>query len=499
MKKLLLAVAVLAPLSNAHAQCSVTPSSFTLQASATQVFTANSCPGVTWSCTPSGNCGTFSTTLASPTTYTARSNPGSVTITAHPTSGSNGTSAVHVNAVQINALGISNGGQAATDFQNLVLGSSNTQVSGYNPTLPWSTADTGTLVSNCTLSSCPGLTSFDNSIVALFPSGITKKINIIITPLTGGGAIGGTVTNTDTPPFVLSQVASYANCGYSNSPGNGFPNVRDSNFISAYENFINVVLHHYATQTSSAPISNYIGYIRFGLSAGGEAYPFCQTKGGYTDTDWETYVDTMLNYISSTESGITGQSHPAIQIMTSVNAVLSPPSLPDVGPPDQEALDANDDGIGFGSQGLQQADITAFNASSYPNAPYGPCTSDWCNLFSTSHGYTGPFELQTTLQSDPNESAQITGSLCRLLPFATYQRAKILELYAWDLLYTYDSASFCASSHLNGAPGNSNYQLSDFCDTTNHVPLYSTAYGTAITNAITGVAGSKNPAACTHN
>ncbi len=497
MKKLLLAAAVLVPLSTAHAQCTVTPSSFVLQEGKTQVFTANSCPGVHWWCSPSSSCGSFSTTSASPTTYTAGSSAETVTITAHPSSGSNGTATVYVNAVQINALGLSTGGQAATDFQSLVLGSSNTQVSGYNPTLAWSAADTGTTMSNCSVSSCPGLTTFDNAIVALFPNGITKKIDIIITPLTGGGAIGGTTKNTDTPPFVLSQVTSYTDCGYSNSPGNGFPNVRDTHFISAYENFINVVLNHYATQTSSA-ISNYIGYIRFGLSAGGEAYPFCQAanKGNYTDTDWENYVDTMLDYISTTEAGISGQSHPAIQIMTSVNAVLNPPNAPDVGPPDQEAIDANADSIGFGSQGLQKSDITNYNASGYPNPP---CTSDWCYLFSTHFTYTGPFELQTTLQSDPVDSAQQTGSLCKLVPFATYLRTNILELYAWDLLYTYDAASFCANPHLNGAPGNSNYQLSDFCDTTNHVPLYSTAYGTAITNAVTGVAGSQNPAACTHN
>jgi hypothetical protein len=495
MKKLFLVAAVLVPLSMAHSQCTVTPSSFTLQVGKTQVFTANSCLGVIWSCAPSGSCGSFSPTTGSSTTYTARSNPGNVTITAKPSSGSSGTAAVRVNAVQINALGLTTGGQAATDFQTLVLGSSNTQVSGYNPDLPWSTADTGTTSSNCSTSSCPGLTTFDNSIVALFPSGITKKINIVVTPLTGGGAIGGTKTNTATPPFVLSQVASYTNCGYSNSPGNGFPNVRDPNFISAYENFINVVLHHYATQSSSA-ISNYIGYIRFGLSAGGESYPFCQTEGNYDDADWETYVNTMIDYISTTEAGISGQSHPPIQMMTSLNAVLNPPNPPDIGPPDQEAIYANNYGMGFGSQGLQQSDITEFN---YPNAPLGPCTSDWCNLFSATKGYSGPFELQTTLQTDPNTSAEQTGSLCQLVPFATYLRAKILELYAWDLLYTYDSASFCANPPLNGAPGDTNYHLTDFCNTSTNVPLYSTAYGTAITNAVTGVAGSPDPAACTPN
>ncbi len=105
---------------------------------------------------------------------------------------------------------------------------------------------------------------------------------------------------------------------------------------------------------------------------------------------------------------------------------------------------------------------------------------------------TGPFELQTTLQSDSVDANQQTGSLCRLLPFATYYKANIVELYGCDLLYTYDSANFCAATGLNGAPGQN-----DFCNTTTQLPLYGNAYNAVITSAVTGSPGSNNPPQCT--
>ncbi len=488
----LAAMAVLASLTARAQQCAITPSSFVLQENKTQVFTVpNTCTTpITWSCTPIGSCGSLTGTTTK-TTYTAPGSVKAVTITATPHSGTAGTATVQVNAVQINALGITNGGQAATDFSSLILGSSNTQVSGYMAMLPWSTGDNGGASgTNCQLGvgNCPGLDAFDGSVAALFPNGvITKKINIVVTPLTGGGAIGGTKPNTDTPQFVLNEVTSYQNCGYSNTPGGtGFPDVMgvvNSNFQAEYKRFINIVLNHYANSTTSA-LSNYIGYIRFGLSAGGEVYPFCETAAHYDDTFWETYVEGMMDYISTTEAGVPGQSHPPIQIMTAVNAEQNPT---DNGPAQVEAAHANPDKIGFGSEGLQRADL----------ANYPACTSDWCNLFGMTYTNSEPFELQTTLQSDPVDANQQTGSLCRLVPFATFYKANILELYGWDLLYTYDSAKFCASPNgLNGVPG-SNYDINDFCNTTTHKPKYSNSYNAVITSAVSGGAGSNNPPQCT--
>ncbi len=218
----------------------------------------------------------------------------------------------------------------------------------------------------------PGSRCFDSSVVALFPNGvITKKINVVVTPLTGGGAIGGTKPNKDTPPFVLSEVTSYQNCGYSKTPGGtGFRDVMgvvNTNFQTEYKRFINMVLNHYANPSQS-PLANRIGYIRSGLSAGGEVCLFCETAVGYNVTFWISYVEGMMDYISTTEAGIANQSHPAIQIMTALNAVLNPPHAPDNIPPDAEAPQANTDKIGFGSEGLQKADLANYRLATQTGA-----------------------------------------------------------------------------------------------------------------------------------
>ena len=82
--------------------------------------------------------------------------------------------------------------------------------------------------------------------------------------------------------------------------------------------------------------------------------------------------------------------------------------------------------IGFGSQGLQQSDIT-----NYPN-----CTANWCNLFAQFTGQAA-LELQTYLLSCPDNSCT-TGSLVNLVPFAISHHATVLEIYYQDWLTAYD-------------------------------------------------------------
>jgi hypothetical protein len=82
--------------------------------------------------------------------------------------------------------------------------------------------------------------------------------------------------------------------------------------------------------------------------------------------------------------------------------------------------------IGFGSQGLQAADVTG-----YPR-----CSSDWCNLFDQYAGMV-PLELQTIAASDPSGAGQ-TGSLTTLVPFAISHHAAVLEIYYQDWLLAFD-------------------------------------------------------------
>src|SRR5262249_42599661 len=137
MKKLLIAFAALVCLPKAHAcTVTVTPSTFTLQTSHKQLFTAarSSCAnGQSWSwnlsCSPSGNCGGTTSLSATSIVYTAPSSlvsntVESVTVTA--TYGTtSGSASVAVNAVQINALQMPSGAPSGdvSAFQTYVLGS----------------------------------------------------------------------------------------------------------------------------------------------------------------------------------------------------------------------------------------------------------------------------------------------------------------------------------------------------------------------------------------
>ena len=387
-------------------------------------------------------------------------------------------------AVQINALstGVSSGDMGA--FQTDVLG--NPYVWGVNPTMNWDAVETSQGIYD--------FTSFDATLVGssglftTFPP--NKKINIIVAPVTGGCAISTSGNpncgNTSTPSYVLASIPtpltcfSYPGNGGSGSTNGGFPEVFNSNFQTPYQSFIAAVLKHYSNDcdSSTGPCSGngnangkalapYIGYIRFGLSAGGEAYPFC-ASGNYsvdTGTDqWINYINSMDSaIISSEETYLSAQQALGanIQTMTSINQNHGPEDFTIA---DDEADKAYANShfsspvatMGFGSQGLQKSDVANYaSAPSCTLTPvYCPCTSDWCTKFNQ---YTGdiPLELQTVLLSDPtgvNPNSQ-TGSLATLtinnsqvtglIPFATSRHTNILELYAYDMLYTFDS-TYCA-------------------------------------------------------
>jgi hypothetical protein len=338
-------------------------------------------------------------------------------------------------------------------------------------------------------------TNFDSSIASLFtPSGSTavynKKINIIVAPVTGGCAIIGNCDNSYTPTYVLSQVDKFVTgCNY--GAGAGFPAVYESAFQSNYEKFVSAVLQHYSPQCSTGTytvppcssttggdgpsIAPYVGYIRFGLSAGGEVYPWCSKNGSQTnytvDTGtmtWLNYINGMDVYIANAESSAHSAGGPAIQMMTSINQNFTP--LDNVTLPTDEASDAYSASTGFGSQGWQKSDLNATT-----------CQSDWCSLFGTYSAKQPPvpLELQTVLQSDPT-NASSTGSLCELVPFATGpsgNHATIMEIYPYDMLYAFDP-NYCS---LAGSQQN----YSNYCSGTypNGTKKYPNAYKNVLVNA----------------
>ena len=167
-----------------------------------------------------------------------------------------------------------------------------------------------------------------------------------------------------------------------------------------YKTFVGALLNRYG-RTSN------VGYIRFGLSRGGEAFPTCLTEmmqqGGYStlsqfNTVWENYISEMTAF----QQGI---PH-TVQLMAALNQYGWPTQWAVC---DWEANNAVALGFGFGSQGLQLSDTV--------NYAGGHCSSDWCAMFSTYLGRV-PLEVQTIAASDPANTPGSTGSMTVLLPFA---------------------------------------------------------------------------------
>jgi uncharacterized protein (TIGR03437 family) len=280
---------------------------------------------------------------------------------------------------------------------------------------------------------------------------IGKTVNLIV------WGVSDSVPNNATPAYVLSdptyQSVSCANAGTATSYA--YPVYYSAGYKNNYKAFIQAVLARYGSNPG-------VGYIRFGIARGGEAFPTCLTQmmalGGYSsvtqfDSAWESYIAEMTAWQQSTLAQMATATGRTVQLMAALNQFGSPIQY---NVTSFEAQNAVALGFGFGSQGLELSDIANFKAGN-------PCSSDWCANFVRFAG-AAPLELQTIAASDPTNAAGGTGSMTTLLPFALQLRAQILEVYLQDLQVAYDA-------------GSANYAL------------YSQAYQQAFQNAALAVGG----------
>jgi hypothetical protein len=287
-------------------------------------------------------------------------------------------------------------------------------VDGISPPLRWSMIDKGP--------GAPGgqyqWAAFDHEIQHFIDAG--KKVNLIVWAI-AYGPLGAAV-----PAYVLNDPKLVTvNCkGKTN-----WPVVYESAFNTPYKAFIAEVLRHYANNP-------HIGYIRFGLSIGGEIFPWCGREEAalkgltieqWRDQVWLPYDKAMLDYEKSLS--------PTMQIIAPTTRGGGPGDLTWI---DTEAANAVADGFGFGNQGLQKEDI-----SSYPN-----CVSGWCAPFDRYAGQV-PLELQTIALSAPGGACTTsnpeackrelgTGPLPPLLDFGLKHHATIFEIYTDDLMVALD-------------------------------------------------------------
>jgi len=334
-------------------------------------------------------------------------------------------------------------------------------------------------------------TSFDTNLQPFVQAG--RAINLIVWPATEGGD-NNPSTSGSTPAYVFtSSYASHVGAsnpqdmtvcqnyqGDSGSPYaltgtggiwnssdptygsdlSGLPVSYELPFMTAYEDFIQAVISHYnqAGATINGVVVPKIGYIRFGFSQGGENSPECnQYWPNFSETTYTSYVSTMTQWITA--------QNPSMTILEDLHSVTPVGSSDYTSYPDAEASIAVNNGEGFGTNGLQQSDITNF-------AQNLPCDSDWCNMFAKYASTPGiTLSLQTLQWTDPTNVSQ-TGSLAAvgsfpgLVPFAGANGANNLELYLADVGLAFDLPNYCNYPHSS-------------CPTDN-TAAYSSAYKAAI-------------------
>jgi hypothetical protein len=306
-------------------------------------------------------------------------------------------------------------------------------------------------------------TSMDNDINTYFGQSnwdATKKIGIVLSPVTDGGVNGSTPEYVFSSAWATSVGASSpleeCTCGgYKGDQASetvntcwnvvtgpvdysGFPIVFEKPFYVALQNFYSAAVSH----INSASYSSAVAYVRMGLSGGGEEYPFCSSaiesnleiSESTLETDWTGYANTMFVY----ESGLGSQ----LPLMAAPNGNGTNSGVPSDAWADTEASDAVAAGLNLGAEGLQSNDTFDTNCS-----VSGGSSNDWCYTFKTNNPAIR--ELQTLGYSDPSENtcttdysggssdSTKTGSLVCLLPFVE-GKANSVELYPNDMFLAYD-------------------------------------------------------------
>ncbi|HWY23260.1 MAG TPA: hypothetical protein VNX26_18680 [Candidatus Acidoferrum sp.] len=243
----------------------------------------------------------------------------------------------------------------------------------------------------------------------------------------------------------------------------GMPVSYNLPFLTAYQKFAAAVYDHYANH---APTGLKVGYIRFGMSDGGEASPLCNSAGTQS-SGWPKYSKyTYLAYVSDMTTYFGG----LITTVPQVADMHAVGSTPDYDYADQEALYANNNSIGLDTNGLSVNDVTQIQNGNCTTK--GSTLGDWCKNFNTYCGKAMPSgkypicSLQTLTASTPGTdtsgntgSLSVDGTFPGLIPTAQAHGATNLEIYTIDTLlavspnYCTDTGGHCGTPDYSGYQG----------------------------------------------
>jgi hypothetical protein len=270
-----------------------------------------------------------------------------------------------------------------------------------------------------------------------FNAGLTVNLLFVDASETG-------TSNTATPSWVTDVNGD--NVGVVQCSGQvPVPDFMDSTYEADWESLISAAVTEF-TVSGNSPINAQIGYMRFGIGAGTEAYAAHMTgsssaaqaclalwqgtpaDGGanWTYDNWVAHTRHIINYIGSLNTG-------GKQVMAAMNEIPDNPStIYDYS--NAEAEVAANNGIGFGTENLGIGDIADVNGK----VPQ-PCNPQiyngslyWCEAF-VRHVGTVPFEFQP-IEAVANQSAGYNIDFTNLLQYALINNTQIFELYPEDWL-----------------------------------------------------------------
>lgn len=239
--------------------------------------------------------------------------------------------------------------------------------------------------------------------------------------------------------------------------GQSYPDWLDPNFESDYETFIAQMAKHFSAGGSDPYVAN-IGYMRFGIGAGVEAYPghveglgvnphpcldaWTTVKPAFSYAAWLQHTLNIINTVVTAQ-----QAHPDKQLMIPLNYV----STYDASNPNDVYVYANAaaaaaaaGGVAFGTENLGTMWGKVWPAGSgvtptacNPTMQY--VDAYWCQAFNRHVGVV-PFEFQPIVS--PIDPLGKDETMANWLQLALLNNAQLLEIYPQDWVFANDPSEF---------------------------------------------------------
>jgi hypothetical protein len=217
----------------------------------------------------------------------------------------------------------------------------------------------------------------------------------------------------------------------------GLPAIWEQAYATWYNQFTAQVLQHLAASSYAGKI----GYVRFGVSMGGEASTNCMSTlvlifqaslqtNAQMKTVWTGFATS--SYATNASQALATVPRPRFLLQAAVNCGTGlPTGGADCSWADLEAAAAaSQPGYAIGSEGMQVGDLSS-------NITGQPCSNDSCNWHNTWCGKVPFIQYQSVSVSTPLGGSPLMGSLNQVLPFATQHCTSVIELYDGDLACIY--------------------------------------------------------------